>query len=129
VRRGRSGFSLAEALVAAVILGFALMVGLSVVIWADRVERRAALRVAAAELAGSVAERVRVAPYASVASGELDLSGEILADLPEPVVALEVIEDEDTWVRRVGIVVTWGGDMPGMLRLETAIGSAEIYRR
>ena len=123
------GFSLAEALVASLILGFALLVGLSVVIWADRIERRAALRVAAAELAGSIAERVRVAPYGSIASGEIDLSGEILADLPDPVVTLEVVEDEDIWLRKVGIIVTWAGEIPGTLRVDTAVGSAEIYNR
>jgi len=66
----------------------------AVVAWADGVQARAERRVAAAELAASVAERVRAAPYASVTSGELDLSTEVLPPLPEPVVVLEVEADE-----------------------------------
>ena len=128
MRRAR-GFSLAEALVAALILGFALLVGLGVVIWADGIEKRASFRVAATELAGSMAERVRAAPYGSVASGEVDLSDEILADLPEPAVELQVEEDEDLHLKRVAVLVSWGGPSPGRLRVDTAVGDAEIYRR
>ena len=127
--RAQRGFSLAEALVAALILGFALLVGLSVVIWADRIEQRASLRVAAAELAGSVAERVRAAPYGTLATGELDVSDEILADLPEPVVELEVTEDDELHLKHVGVVVSWGGGAPGRLRVDTSVGDAEVYRR
>lgn len=127
-RARHHGFSLAEALIAATILGFALLVGLGVVLWADGIEERAEERTAAVELAASVAERVRAAPYGLVASGELDLAGETLPPLPEPVVVLEVTEDPDLWLKTVGVVVTWAGEHPGKLRVETKVGASEIYR-
>jgi Tfp pilus assembly protein PilV len=128
MRRPR-GFSLAEALVAAVILGFALLVGLGVVIWCDRVERRATLRMQATELAASLAERVRAAPYGEVTSGELDMSHEMIPDLPNPTVSLDVREDEDLHLRTVGVIVSWQGEEPGTVRIDTAVGSAQVYSR
>ena len=47
----------------------------------------------------------------------------------DPVVTLEVAEDEEIWLRKVGIIVTWAGEIPGTLRVDTAVGSAEIYNR
>lgn len=127
MRRAPRGFSLIEALAAATLVGFALLVGLAVVFWADDVERRAARRIAAVELAGSIAERVRAAPYETLASGEIDLSGEILADLPDASVILAVEEDEDLRLKHVVIVVAWSGEMAGHLQVETSVGMAGLY--
>ncbi len=122
------GFSLVEALAAVTILGFALLIGLGVVIWADRLEQRAMFRMAATELAASVAERVRSMPYESVASGSVDLSNEILPSLPGRAVQLDVREDPDLLMKQVAITVSWEASPPGRLQLDTAIGSAEVYR-
>ena len=120
--------TLLEVLAALVITGIALLMGIAVVAWTDRVEHRAERRAVAVELASSVAERVRAAPYDSIAPGELDLSAEYVDLLPEPTVELTVKEDEELRLKRVGIVVRWKADPPGELRLETAVGGAQIYR-
>lgn len=127
-RKEAGGFSLAEALVAASIVSVALLVGLALVFWADGIERRAAQRVAAVELASSVAERVRAAPYEAVFSGELDLSPEETAGLPGAIVKLEVEVDEDLATKRVVVEVSWEADPPGRLRLATRVGDAGLYR-
>jgi hypothetical protein len=118
---------LIEALAALAILGFALLASIAAITWTDRVEARAMQRAIALELAGSLCERLRVAPYESIASCEIDLATEYVP-LPEPAALLAVSEDEDLRLKRVDVVVTWGGDMPGRVLVATAIGSAQVYR-
>ena len=127
MRRRDDGMSLIEALAALAILGFALLASIAAITWTDRVEARATQRAIALELAGSLAERLRAAPYDGIASCELDLSTEYVP-LPEPAAHLAVSEDEDLRLKRVDVVVSWLGDMPGRVLVSTAIGSAEIYR-
>lgn len=119
--------TLIEALAALAILGFVLLASIAAITWTDRIEARAMQRAIALELAGSLAERLRVAPYGSVSSSDLDLSGEYVP-LPEPAANLVVTEDEDLQLKRVDVVVTWRGDMPGRVLVATAIGSAQVYR-
>lgn len=121
--------TLVETLVALALLGIGILMAGSVVLWAARIEDRATCRVAAMELAGNVAERVRAAPYGAINSGELDLSGDLPpAGLEDPTVLLEVGEDEDRGLKSVRVVVTWQGDSPGQFVLVTAIGRGELYR-
>jgi hypothetical protein len=121
--------TLVETLVALVLLGFGILMAGSIVVWADRVEDRAACRAAALELAGNVAEQVRVAPYAAVRSGRLDLSGDLPpAGLEDPVVDLEVEEDPELGTKRVRVLVSWKGEAVGRLSLVTAVGRAGTYR-
>ena len=124
---GVRGMTLIEALAALAILGFALLASIAVVAWSDRIETQARERALALELASSVAERVRVAPTASLASGQVDLSSEYVA-LDGAEVQLVVKEDEELQLKRVDVVVTWGGAKPRKLVLPTAVGSAGIYR-
>ena len=100
---------------------------MAIITWSERAEKRAAQRVIALELAASLAERVRVAPYASLATGEIDLSAEYVP-LPEPHATVEVSEDEVLLLKKVIIVVAWGGDRPGSVTVPTAVGSAGVYR-
>ena len=118
--------TLAETLVALALLGVAFLMGLSCIVWTARIERRAEQRTAAVELAASLAERARAAPYGSVASGALDLGAEYVG-LPSPEAELRVEEDADLGLKRVAILVTWQGRDPGTLRLDTEIGAAEPY--
>jgi prepilin-type N-terminal cleavage/methylation domain-containing protein len=124
--RSARGFSLIECLAAIVIIGFALLVGFSCVLWADRVERRAGERAQAAELAASVAERLRAGSYADVHEAQWDESQP--GSLAGAHVELVVEEDANLQLKQVGVVVTWTGERPGMLRLDTAVGRAEVYR-
>ena len=123
----QQGVTLVEALAALAILGFVLLASLAIVTWSDQAERRASQRIVALELAASLAERIRAAPMASLESGEIDLATEYVP-LPEPRAILEVSEDPALGLKRVSIVVTWGGDRPGRLSLATAVGSADIYQ-
>jgi type II secretory pathway pseudopilin PulG len=121
--------TLVETLVALALLGIGILMAGSVVLWASRVEERAGRRVAAMEMAGNVAERLRAAPYGAVRSGELDLTADVPpASLEDPVVTLEVGEDEELGLKKVIIVVTWAGEAPGKFVLVTAVGRGELYR-
>ena len=119
--------TLIEALAALAILGFALLASTAAIAWTHRIEVRAAQRAVGLELASSLAERLRAAPYSAVESGEVDLSTEY-ASLPGLAAEVQVTEDEEKRVKHVQVVVTWAGDMPGRVLLPTSIGSVEIYR-
>jgi type II secretory pathway pseudopilin PulG len=125
---GSHGFSLVETLVAVALLGFTILMTAVVVTWSTRHEQRARQRAAGVELAATVAERLRVAPYAAVVSGEVDVGDLDTGALPDPVVTVEVEEDDDLGLKDVTIEVSWGGRLAGRLVLETAVGSLGLYR-
>jgi len=127
LRRAR-GFSLIECLAAIVIVGFALLVGFSVVLWADRVERQAGERAQAAELAASVAEKLRGTAYLEVRASQWDEA--LPGALAHAHVEVIVQEDATLELKKVGVIVTWSGERAraGSLRLDTAMGRAELYR-
>jgi prepilin-type N-terminal cleavage/methylation domain-containing protein len=126
-RRADEGMTLIEALAALAILGFALLASTAAIAWTNRIEVRAAQRAVGLELASSLAERLRAAPYSTIESGDVDLSTEY-ASLPGLAAEIQVTEDEDKRLKHVQVVVSWTGDMPGRVLLPTSVGGVEIYR-
>jgi prepilin-type N-terminal cleavage/methylation domain-containing protein len=128
VRARQDGLTLIETLVALALLGACILMAATVVAWSRRVEERASERILAVDLAGTLAERLRAAPYADVESGEIEVEDILTRSLPGALVSLEVDEDEHLGLKRVTIEVAWRGRRPGRVSLATAIGDLELYR-
>lgn len=129
MRSSPRGVTLVEAIVALALLGGVLVISLGLVLWADAIQERARQKTVAAELAASVAERIRAARFESIHTTEISLIGEVAASLlTDPHVELEVEEDLDAGLKHVGIVVTWQGERASKFRLDTVISSREPYR-
>lgn len=117
--------TLLETLVAAVLLGTAVLMSGAGLAWSQRIEDRALLHDAAWRRAADVAESLRSAPFEYVEEGEAPLDD---PRLPEGQLVLAVEEDEDLGYKKVVIEVRWAGDIPGSVSLTTAVGAQELYR-
>ncbi|MEM7244371.1 MAG: hypothetical protein AAF533_03455 [Acidobacteriota bacterium] len=124
-RGSQHGVTLLETLVAAVLLGTAVLMSGAGLAWSQRIEDRALLHDAAWRRAADVAESLRSAPFEYVEEGEAPLDD---PRLPEGQLVLAVEEDEDLGYKKVVIEVRWAGDIPGSVSLTTAVGAQELYR-
>jgi hypothetical protein len=82
----------------------------------------------ALDVAQTLAESMRLVPYASIAEGVVDLPRPASSVLPGGAVEVGVVEDEELRLKTVTIAVTWEGADRGRLSIVTAVGARQVYR-